>query len=58
MNPYHSLTATCFWYMISSEYYSFDFYGKKNPSEAAHAILNRVGKLPVQIPLRFIKNTH
>jgi hypothetical protein len=44
--------------MISAEYYSYDFYARKNPSEAANAILNRVGKLPVQIPMRFIKNTH
>lgn len=57
MNPYHSLTATCFWYMISSEYYSFDFFSKNNPLDAANQVLNRVGKLPLLMPTRFIKTT-
>lgn len=58
MNPFHSLTATSFWYMISAEYFSYDFFARKNPSEAANNILNKVSKIPVQMPMRFIKNTH
>lgn len=57
MNPYHSLTANCFWYMVSAEYFSYDFYSRNNPLEAANQVLNRVGKLPIQMPTRFIKNT-
>ena len=58
MNPFHSLTAASFWYMVSAEYFSYDFFARKNPSEAAYNILNRVGKLSVQIPTRFVKNAH
>ncbi len=57
MNPYHSLTVACFWYMVNAEYYSYDFFLKNNPQEAANHILNRVAKLPIQMPTRFIKNT-
>lgn len=57
MNPFHSLTATCFWYMVSAEYYSYDFFIRNNPLEAANQVLNRIGKLAIQMPTRFIKNT-
>jgi hypothetical protein len=43
--------------MISSEYYSFDFFSKNNPLDAANQVLNRVGKLPLLMPTRFIKTT-
>jgi hypothetical protein len=56
MNPFHSLTASSFWYMVSAEYFSYDFYAKKNASEAANNILNKVGKLPLQIANRVIKS--
>lgn len=35
MNPYNLLTPTCFWYMVSAEYFSFDFFSGKNPQELA-----------------------
>jgi hypothetical protein len=57
MNPFHSLTASCFWYMVSAEYYSYDFFHRNNPLDAANLVLNRVGKLPLQMPTRFIKLT-
>jgi hypothetical protein len=58
MNPYHALTANCFWYMISAEYFSYDFFTRNNPTEASNMVINRVMKLPVPIPLRIIKNVH
>ena len=42
--------------MVSAEYFSYDFYARQNPSEAAYNILNRVSKLPIQMPTRFLKN--
>lgn len=57
MNPYHSLTANCFWYMVSAEYFSYDFYARNNPLDAANQVLNRISKLAIQIPTRFIKYT-
>lgn len=58
MNPYHSLTASCFWYMVSAEYYSYDFFLRNSPLDAANHVLNRVSKLPIPMPTRFIKNLH
>lgn len=42
--------------MVSVEYYGYDFFSKNNPLDAANQALNRVGKLPLQMPTRFIKN--
>lgn len=36
MNPYNLLTATCFWYIVSAEYFSFDFFNNRNPNGAAN----------------------
>lgn len=57
MNPYHSLTANCFWYMVSAEYFSYNFFIRNNPLDAANQVLNRVSKIPIQMSTRFIKNT-
>lgn len=43
--------------MVSAEYYSYDFFYRNNPLEAANQVLNRVAKLPLQMPTRFIKTT-
>lgn len=55
MNPYNALTASCFWYAISAEYFSFDFFAKKNPHDLALEILDRVHKIPLQLPNRVLK---
>lgn len=56
MNPYNALTATCFWYAISAEYFSLDFFSKKNPHDAAVEILDRVQRLPLLMPNRVAKS--
>ena len=56
MNPYNALTATCLWYAISAEYYSLDFFQKKNPHDVALDILDKVQKLLLLLPNRLTKN--
>ena len=57
MNPYHAMTATCFWFLVCAEYYSYNFFAKKNSAEAAHEYMNRVIKMPVGIYSRVNKFT-
>lgn len=56
MNPYNALTATCFWYAVSAEFFSLDFSHKRNPHDVAHDILDKVQKLPLLLPNRTTKN--
>jgi len=56
MNPYNALSATCLWYAISAEYYSLDFFQKKNPHDVALDILDKVQKLLLLLPNRLSKN--
>ena len=55
MNPYNALTATCFWYAISAEYFGFDFFARRNPHDVATEVLDRIHKLPQIIPNRVNK---
>lgn len=55
MNPYNLLTPTCFWYMISAEYFSFDFFSSRNAQEVALELLRKAQKTQIVLPLRFIK---
>jgi len=55
MNPYNALTATCFWYSIGAEYFSFDFFNRKNSHDIAMEILDKVHKLPLVLPHRVVK---
>lgn len=55
MNPYNALTANCFWYMVSAEYFSFDFFKRGDPLEVAQRILDKVQELPIQLPTRVLK---
>lgn len=58
MNPYNALTATCFWYAVSAEYFSFDFNSKKNSHDVALEILEKIQKLPLVLANRTLKNTY
>ena len=55
MNPYNLLTSTCFWYIVSAEYFSFDFFNNRNPNDAAIDILRRAQKIFVTMPQRIVK---
>lgn len=55
MNPYNLLTPTCFWYMISAEYFSFDFFNNKNPQQTALEFLKKAQKTQIILPLRVLK---
>jgi hypothetical protein len=55
MNPYHSLTATCFWYAVSAEYYSYDFFNKRNTIDPAMEIMDKVSKIAMHLPNRLTK---
>jgi hypothetical protein len=55
MNPYNALTATCFWYATSAEYFSFDFFSKKNSHDVAMDILERVHRISLTLPNRILK---
>lgn len=55
MNPYNALTATCFWYAISAEYFSYDFYSKKNPHDVSMELLEKVHKIPLLFANRVVK---
>ena len=58
MNPFNALTATCFWYAISAEYFGFDFNSKKNVHDSSLDILEKVQKLPLLISNRTIKTQY
>jgi hypothetical protein len=55
MNPYNALTATCFWYAISAEYFGYDFYSKKNPHDVSMELLEKVHKIPLLFANRVMK---
>ncbi len=55
MNPYNALTATCFWYAVSAEYFSYDFFSRKNPHDVAMDIFDKVHKIPLTLPNRVLK---
>jgi hypothetical protein len=55
MNPYNALTATCFWYAVGAEYYSFDFFARRNPHDTAMEILDRVHRIPLQLSTRVLR---
>jgi hypothetical protein len=55
MNPYHGLTATCLWYAISAEYYSYDFFSKRNTIDPAMEIMDKVSKIAMNLPNRLTK---
>lgn len=58
MNPYNALTATCFWYAISAEYFSFDFNSKKGSHDASMEILEKIQKLPLLLANRTMKTIY
>jgi hypothetical protein len=55
MNPYNALTATCFWYAVSADYFSYDFFSKKNPHDVSMEVLDKVHKFPLVFPNRVLK---
>ena len=55
MNPFHSMTPTCFWFSICAEYCSYNFFGKRRGNDAVHDYLNKVIKMPVGICSRISK---
>jgi hypothetical protein len=55
MNPYNLLTPACFWFSISAEYYSYDFFNHGNPTEAAVDILKKCQKTHITLPQRILK---
>ena len=57
MNPFHAMTPSCFWFMVCAEYYSYNFYTRKNPNDLAHEYLDKVLKTPVPIIARVNKNS-
>jgi hypothetical protein len=56
MNPYHFMTAACFWFVVCAEYFSYNFFMKKNPEEAVQEVMARVNRLNYPVPTRFSKN--
>lgn len=57
MNPYHFMTAQCFWFVICAEYFSYNFFSKKHPEEAVAEIMDKVRRVNYPIPQRISKNT-
>lgn len=57
MNPYNALTATSFWYTVSAEFFSFDFFNKKNPHDIAMDFLEKINKMPLFLSNRVLKTT-
>jgi len=55
MNPYNALTATCFWYAVGAEYYSFDFFARRNPHDTAMEILDRAHRVPLLLSNRVVR---
>ena len=55
MNPFNALTATCFWYAISAEFYSFDFFSRRNPHDVAMEQLEKVQRQPLPLANRITK---
>lgn len=55
MNPYNLMTPTCFWFTVSAEYFSFDFFGSRNTHDLALDFLKRAQKTQITLPLRVIK---
>ena len=55
MNPYNALTATCFWYAISADYFGYDFFAKKNSHDVSMEVLDKVHKIPLVFPNRVLK---
>lgn len=59
MNPFNALTATCFWYAISAEFYSFDFFSSKKTShDVAMDQLEKVQKIPLSLSNRVAKTAN
>jgi hypothetical protein len=56
MNPYNALTATCFWYAVGAEYFSFDFFARRNPHDTAMEILDRAHRVPLLLSNRVLRN--
>jgi hypothetical protein len=57
MNPFHFMTAQCFWFVICAEYFSYNFFTKKNAEEAATEVMSKVTRINYPVPLRISKNT-
>ena len=55
MNPYNLMTPSCFWFMISAEYFSFDFFGGRNTHDLALDFLKKAQKTQIILPLRVLK---
>lgn len=58
MSPYNALTATCFWYAVSSEFFSYDFSAKRHANDTANELFEKIQKLPLPIPNRVIKTVN
>jgi hypothetical protein len=56
MNPYHFMTAHCFWFVVCSEYFSYNFFSKRNPVDAINEITSKINRINYPIPLRISKN--
>ena len=55
MNPYNLLTPASFWFAVSAEYYSYDFFNHGNPTETAVDILKKCQKRQITLPQRILK---
>jgi hypothetical protein len=56
MNPYHFMTPHCFWFVVCSEYFSYNFFSKRNPEEAINEIMSKVHRINYPIPTRISKS--
>ena len=55
MNPYNLMSPACFWFTVSAEYFSFDFFGGRNTHDLALDFLKKAQKTQITLPLRVIK---
>jgi hypothetical protein len=56
MNPYHFMTAHCFWFVVCSEYFSCNFFSKRNAEDAINEIMSKIHRINYPIPMRISKN--
>ncbi len=57
MNPYHFMTAQCFWFVVCVEYFSHNFSSRKSMEEAIAEVMAKVTRLNYYVPQRISKNT-
>ena len=55
MNPYNLMTPACFWFTVSAEYFSFDFFSNRNTHDLALEFLKKAQRTQINLPLRIIR---